>query len=262
MAMKSVREKLEGVWIARLRRLNCFDQIVKRLVAGMSVMGVAKWLVELNPEGELHGLGLHGWRKYLTPLHMRIKAGRPVEVLDGVVVRELLRQAEVLAPDEDPVDPAARKLWKEVEKAARELRAETMLKYCFVVQQRRVNMMVEMEQKLRMLVPSGERNLEVLREIAADVRKFEVGEQWMRGRATPFPGPYPGGSVPQPAPEELDPLAQEAAKFDEVDRNIMQEIVSKMIDMCEETKVSGRTAVGGLAPDAGGKVGVQAESVS
>jgi hypothetical protein len=38
--------------VAKLRRQNCFDQLVKKLVDGESAAAAGRWLHALNPEGE------------------------------------------------------------------------------------------------------------------------------------------------------------------------------------------------------------------
>ncbi|MGB2887273.1 MAG: hypothetical protein WBC04_06235 [Candidatus Acidiferrales bacterium] len=262
----TARERFEHIWIGKLRRLPCFEQIVKRLADGRSVQGVARWLQELNPEGELKDVGFHTWRKYLYALKMRIEqnmAGverkNPEPLAYKAVIEEFERQKEGEFQGKDDLPPAAEKIRHVVTDAVKKLDAATMLRYCFMVQQGRVETMLEIERKMKFLIPDGHKNLAVLKDIATDVMKLEIGEQWMRGRPAPLSGPYPDGSLPHPAPAELSPMAQEVAKFDAVDRNLMREIASKMIDEYEEAKASGRTAVGGLAADAGGKVGAQAE---
>lgn len=129
-----------------------------------------------------------------------------------------------------------------MKKTARQLDSESMLKHCYVIQLSRVQQMLEFEQKTKFLMPDGHKNLVVLKDIAAEIRKLEIGEQWMKGKAGAMPdaGPYPGGLLPHGQTEQQggqDDFARRFASFGDVDRRLMQEATSRVIDMIQEEAV-------------------------
>lgn len=75
-----------------------------------------------------------------------------------------------------------RKLWRSIKKASKELDAETMLKYCFIVQMRRVEKLLKLEEKTGLLLPQGYKELAVARNMAAVMRRYEVGGLYINCR--------------------------------------------------------------------------------
>jgi hypothetical protein len=213
---RSLRERRGHLWIAKLRRLPCFNQIVKKLVDGQGVARVARWCRELNPEGDFQDITFETWRKYLTALAMRVRIESKklnrvkVEPLAyQALMEEVKRQQEVIA-DESVGLP----VWSVVKKAARELDAETMLKYCFVIQMERVEAMLEPEEKMNLLMPQGYKEVAVLLDIAAEIRKYELGKEWMTGRKSAADSNQrPNGTPPNEKAVEAD------TPFSDVDKN-------------------------------------------
>ena len=87
----------------------------------------------------------------------------------------------------------------------------TPLKYLFFRQVERFEKMIELEQKLGMLMPAGYKEVNSLRAIADSILKLEIGERWMKGKggAMPYGGRDPGR--PQPHREPSEPLPIESS---------------------------------------------------
>jgi hypothetical protein len=183
---KNLRERREHLWTGKVRRLPCFDQIIKKLVAGQAVAAVARWCHELNPEGELHDKTFETWRKYLTALAIhvrrdseRVKRVKVEPLAYQAVMKDLEQQQKAIV--DDPVPRSARSTWSAVKKAQRDLEAETILKSCFVIQLERVERLLEMERKLNLLLPGGYKEVRVLTKIAVAIAEYEIGQLRMRG---------------------------------------------------------------------------------
>lgn len=214
----TTRERRERFWIKKLERLPCFEQMVKRLVGGQSVSSVARWARSLEMDCELKNAGLETWRKYINSLSIRIRINleaRPE--IKPKAVKEIIEDVKANAGAYDvPLTENGRRLWRLVEKAAKQLNAETMLKYCFVIQQRRVEEMVAIEQKMGMLIPDGYKNVAVLKDIAAEVLKHKLGQLAMRGKNPPTSSSLSDAVFPQEDPKSMPTPTgiRDLSKFD------------------------------------------------
>lgn len=218
---KTLRERREHLWVKKLRRLACFNEIVKKFVSGQGVASVARWCHELNPDGELHDKTAETWRKYLTPVAVRVRNDLKEVKISNVeppafkaLLVELHKlQAATTGPD--PVIKTARPIWSEVKKAVRDLDAETILKYCFLIQQARVHTLLELEEKMNLLMPHGYKEIDVLMKIAAEIRKYEAGEQRVKRNGKL---PVEGVTDYRPSPDEPW-VSDRRKKFNELDKD-------------------------------------------
>jgi hypothetical protein len=183
----TIRERRERFWIAKLERLPCFELMVKRLVDGKSVSSVARWARSLGMDCELKDTGFETWRKYINALSIRIRLSMEARPeIKPKAVRAIIEDVKANADAYDvPLSENGRKLWRLVEKAVKELDSEKMLKYVFVIQQRRVGKILVLEEKTGLLFPDGHKNVAVLMNIAAEVLKHELGQLAMRGKNPP-----------------------------------------------------------------------------
>ncbi len=247
---KTLRERREHLWIKKLRRLSFFHQIVKKLVDGQGVASVARWCHEQNPEGELHNKTPETWRKYLTSVAMHVRNDLKevrrfkVEPLAYKVLMGELEKEKVATTELDPVVETARPIWSEVKKAARDLDAETMLKYCFVIQQARLQAMLALEGKLNLLVPHGYKEVGVLVKIAAEIRQYEASEQRMKVNGK-VPNPVKGVTQENPLPHEPW-LSDKEKRFRELDegersrsltaaRQVVDKIIKEVIESSDSS---------------------------
>jgi len=218
--------------------------LVAKLVEGQSVTSVTRWLHSLGVDGELKNCGYHTLRQYVTALRFRVRENltqterKDVKPLAfRMVMQEFDRQKDAEIAEEPQLTEASKKIWKVVSEAVKKLDAETMLKYCFMVQQGRVETMLAIENKMGLPLPDMYKNVAVLKDIATEIRKFEVGELWMKGKAgTTYGGPYPGGLLPHSGAQEkeLSPIAQAVSQLDVVDRNLIRAASSHVMEMIQE----------------------------
>ena len=227
------------MWIRKLRRLPCWEQVIKKLIAGESVTSVAKWLVDMELEGEFKSIGYEGWRKYLGALKARIDmAGLERKNLEPLkyraVVEEFARQKNSGLLEGNAV-PSLRSLQRVIEKVAVSLDAEIMLKYCFIIQQGRLAQMLEFEERAGVLMPKGYNEVAVLKNIAAEVRKLEVGNFRIRGRGhSQLSGQHRSNPFASPAPEPLRELVVRFNELDSVDRNVVRSAATRLIELVDE----------------------------
>src|ERR1700693_5750077 len=150
-----ISQRREHLWIAKLRRLpnGMFEQAVKKLLSGLGPSAVAKWLVESRPDvPEFRGLQFPTYKKYLCVLNLRLKReARGVTRNDVSALARVATLAEVerqrtavLNGDRAAVQPV-KKIWNVVTRAVQELDAEMALKYAFITQVARVEMLRELE---------------------------------------------------------------------------------------------------------------------
>jgi hypothetical protein len=110
-----------------------------------------------------------------------------------------------------------------------------MLKNLFLQQQQRLEAMLELEDKMRVRFPDGcKRN--TLYEIAAEIEKLEIGEQWMPANFRNMPYVIAGYG-------ELSDLAKGMAEFDAVDRNLIYEAATRFVDMIQKGEVDSVKAI-------------------
>jgi hypothetical protein len=182
----NVSQAREHLWIGKLRRLpdGMFDRAVKKLMSGLGPSAVAKWLVESRLENpEFAGLQFPTYKKYLCALNQRLKSemyGVPRDDVSGLARRavqaEFERQKDAVIQGNATAVQPVKKIWNVVTRAVQELDAEMALKYAFMVQVARVEMLRELEIKDPSLIfnDDGQNEIAVLKEIGAELAKLEL----------------------------------------------------------------------------------------
>jgi hypothetical protein len=189
----NVSQAREHLWISKLRRLpdGMFEQAVKKLISGLGPSVVAKWLVESRLENpEFAGLQFPTYKKYLCALNQRLKSEmygvrrNDVSAQAGrAVYAEVERQKQAVIHGNAATVQPVKKIWNVVTKAVQELDAEMALKYAFMVQVARVEMLRELEIKDPSLIfnDEGQNEIAVLKEIGAELAKLELKRPRSRG---------------------------------------------------------------------------------
>jgi hypothetical protein len=182
----------DTTWTTTLKRLppEVFEQMVKRLVNGHSVRTVARWLTDLKPVGECQGLSFWTFRKYVDAfvptLRLQVASVKRAASHRGRKTRAVLKQFdEVKLPDPVPLEPPIHHVSRMVTKAVREMETITALKYAFITQMERVEEM-RVQEKLHpelIITGDGHKNIAVLKDIAAEILKWELGNKIMRSTA-------------------------------------------------------------------------------
>lgn len=239
IAKLSLRERRAHLWIAKMRRVPLFTQILDRMVKKESVRQIARWVYEQpdGMKGELAGCSEETIRGYLNCLNVEVNRARAHVVrLDLKDVRKAAvtehLNAKVSAavkglPDTDGFDDIQKYVTQQIQK----LDAATMLRYCFMIQQQRVRELRELEKATKVLMPSGDKALRVLAEIAAQVWKVEAGEALLRAKNVWV---KPLGEVPREVEPEVAEAMAEIAKLDRVDQNLIRDATIKVMDLIEQ----------------------------
>lgn len=234
----SLRERSESLWIMKLRRIPQFPEIVRRLLKGETVWGVAGWLMSCPDRGELSGCSFETLRKYLTCLAIRVRenAERTPRFNLGDMEKAAVHahlEAKMRAAVKDLPDPAGfDDLRKIVTEETEKLDALAILKYCFVIQRERVKELRELERKAKMPLPHGNKTVQVLALIAAEIRKIEVGDECLKKIGSQSGAMSPGRLVPHES--QLMPVVQEVATLPEVEQNLIRDASSKVLDLIQQ----------------------------
>jgi hypothetical protein len=71
----------------------------------------------------------------------------------------------------------------------------------------------------------------VLTNIAAEIRKLEIGEEGIKERRPSFGAPNPDESLPHGPKKALTPWGEEFAQLDIVDRNLVRAAAQTVVDI-------------------------------
>lgn len=253
-----------------------FEAVVAKLTAGETAAHVARWIVSQQPNVNWK-VAEACWSEKTTEVYvgaLRRKVQGDIKKAKSIApepfaYRAVLEEAHLAVKDGDIklIDEEVRKsmkglgeIFSMVQKQVLSMNAQTMLKYCFMIQQARVKKMRELEESLGMLFPEGYKNIQVLSDIASDMAKLEVGDLWMRGRSPLYKGSLTmnTGSEMQ---REQGPIAKRVAELGEVDRNLIRIAGDKFIELIRE-EAHGGIATEHVEADAAGIAPGEAENRS
>lgn len=252
---KAARAAEQNYLIRRLKSLPFYAQIVKKLVAGESSSSVVRWAMKFEGAPKW---SYRTWRNMLAALapkirlHLGPEGFKPAASVDALTLDATLQRLEQQMTAEAldvPLTKEGQRVWNDVKAAMVSLNAEIMLKFLFVVQQGRLEMLLDMEKKLGMPLDWGHKEIQAMVQIAAEIRKFEVGEAYMKGKmpAAAYGDPYPGGLLPQAPADSM--IADRLSRLSAVDRNLIVAASSRVVDMIAED-VGDISPIGGLTASA------------
>jgi hypothetical protein len=87
----------------------------------------------------------------------------------------------------DAIPESAKKVWEHVEATLSKPNAERGLKYLFYRQQARAERVFAMEENLKMTLPYGNKEFDLLRAVCEAMLKLEVAYEWARGHRGEMP---------------------------------------------------------------------------
>ena len=217
--------KRERLTLRELRKLPpaIYDEVVRRIVSGDSSRAIARWLHCIRPN-----TSAERWRKRLAVLAREVgrvqlnnsnlsRTQKEINAFNEAIKKA---KAEINHPVLRPQPGTVEQLEAIVTKAVTQIHGEQMLRYTWMVAQKRVDRMVELEQRTNLIFPDGYRNVAVLCEIAQAMLKAEQTRQ-----------------IASNVAENISPVAKEMAAFDEVDRNLIRQAYSKVIEMSGDSAV-------------------------
>lgn len=237
-------ERRYQLFVIKLSRVPVFREMVERFIKGHSATTVTAWFMALTPEqrGELAECGRPTCYVYISALHF---------VMRRIRTKVVERQAKnlVLLPKGAPPDKYG--LVEDYLTGKLENReAMAMLQASFEIQYRRVRAMCELEDRLKMTLPLGHKEVRTLAAIAAEVRKLHLGEK-MLDKGFDF-------DIKPIAPTL--PAIIAAQELDTADKNLLRDATLKVIDLVRQEAGIGQYASTELEPDAGRTEGPQTPS--
>jgi hypothetical protein len=134
----------------------------------------------------------------------------------------------------------------------RQMEISDLLKDAWFVQHRRITKLVAIEDKLGYSLPDGPRNVEALATILGLMIKHELATTLLISKR--------GGFSKDFDMQKLSPVAQEVAKLDDVDRNLIQQLSHKWLEMIQEGVADAAKAEGLAVNGSGAKITVPGDN--
>ena len=259
---RTMRERWEVIWLDRMFRIPQYRAVVMRLADGQSISSVTRWLEAQPEKGELNGMAFESIRKHVQVLAPYVQRAleelgprpEPTPLLRQAMdeVRTAHVQQVILAPQAPMAPPPSEKVLEKVLDEVRSMDSKQILLYAAAAAKARVDMQAELEAKVKMPVPGGERAIDVLIKSGAELRKCDVADEFMKKRGV-LPGtygPYPGGLIPH---EVAD--ADEVSRLDVVDRDLLRSTMEKISAIARRSAPRTLLGPGGTQNDAAPAVG-------
>lgn len=270
---RNIVQYKEEMKVKSLREHPYFEQIVKRIVSGDGNQQIARWCEASAKMTGIKNYSYLTWRESVGILRRRVTRLMEVnEVSTTEPTPELVTQAmEQISRDNnissEQIDGPELKIrmtriWTAIRKAINVVDSERILKAAFLVQADRVEKLMEMEEAAGNLNENGYKEILVLKDIGAELRKFEVGEQMLRGGKSHAYGGEFSRTPPQAhnattsAPVDKvtgqdNSLLGRVSRLDEIDRNLLIAATTRVIDMIELETESEEHAAGGVEANHG-----------
>jgi hypothetical protein len=262
---KTIRQKNEAFHVKALRKHSYFEQIVKRILAGEPVQSIARWCEEVSRKTGVQNFTFFTWRLYISTLKNRIKVTlktseieRPIPTPELVqdVVDQIRRDNDIPVGEEKPdLKPHMASIWSSVKKAIRKVDSEMILKVAFFAQAERLEKLLKKEDAEGQLDKEGYKEILALKDIGDALRKFEVGEQMLRGgKSHAYGGEYTSlaanvaTTTPPVSPTDSNnnSLLARVSRLDVIDRNLLVTAAERVINMIELQVQIDKAEAGGL----------------
>ena len=165
-------------------------------------------------------------------------------------VNQMVADKELL----DFIPKSAHEVFKHVLGEEKRIKAIHLLTYEAIKQVGRIERMTELEAKMPFMLPNGANEIAKMTDISAQLLRYELGVEMLRGKY---------GMLPQAGAtdSDLSPMAKELLQFDEVDRSLLREITVRTIELAKG-EIDGRFEAVGLEDDGTGAKTEAAEDSS
>jgi hypothetical protein len=239
-----LRARRHRMFALRLSKLQVFNQIVDRLNHGQSVSRVTDWFQQLEPklQEDLLGCARLSVATYIQSLSFVMKQLRSR-------VAESHPRAQILpkgAPPPDRYQDVEAYLTGKIENR----HSMATLQASFELQYQRVLTICKLEDELKVQLPQGNKAVQILTQIGAEIRKTEVAERMLDERARLR---IPWEAEAKPSVITLSEVA-EALEFDDADKNLLRDATTKVIDLIRDEASLGQYK-NRLEPDEAGAAG-------
>jgi hypothetical protein len=266
---KEAQQKLSDcLMIARLKKLSCWPEIVRKIALGESARSVAGWCHSLKLDRpnwtyltwcraiETVYRELKRQLKLPPSYKARIQPLRPERLAQ---IAEAVEQtsAQMVVYADDLIPEGARAGWRVVRSQLQEITAEVAAKWGFVQCMKLIGILMGQIEQTPMLALSNPqilKALEVLVKYCEAMRQQEQGKAYLQGKVS-FGGPLAGAYADLPPNVDVPP---DFAALDEVDQNLVREAIMRTIDLVKE-ETSGRfDARGGSGIEPGAETAAKA----
>jgi hypothetical protein len=270
---RTINQKNEAFKVKALRAHPYFEQIVKRIVAGDGNQQIARWCEASAKSAGIKNFSFLTWKESIKILRRRVtrlmevnevSTTEPTPELVAQTMEQISRDNNIPSEQIDGPELKIRmtRIWTAIRKAINVVDSERILKAAFLVQADRVEKLMEMEENQGTLIEFGFREILVLKDIGAELRKFEVGEQMLRGgKSHAYGGEFDrkppdlhSATTSAPVDRTVAPdnsLLGRVSRLDEVDRNLLIAASTRVIDMIElETQIA-KPETGGVEANTG-----------
>ena len=244
-----VRAKTDRIWILTLKSelgIDIFEHVIHRLLKGDSVRDIAIYCHKVNSNYQPET-----YRKWLRILDRNTVSRRREETLTQQAIHALNTSKEKAKSPAPPTEPEApsekgyRWLKRNVTKAYKNIDTENMLKFLWIMGQKRLDKMMAIEERTGLPYPDGHKIFGELTKVAVAHMQFEFRVKSLKrddGEAIDI--------------SSLDPEVQQFAQLDVVDRNLIHELRKRFLKMVAED-IEDETTAKGLESDATGTAGTQ-----
>jgi hypothetical protein len=222
-----VRAKTDRIWILRLKSelgAEIFEHVIHRMLKGDSVREIAIYCHKVNskylPET---------YRKWLRILDRNTVSSRREESLTQKAIEAFnTAQAKTKSPSapeqpEAPSEKGLRWLKRNVTKGYKQIDTENMLKFLWIMGQRRLDEVMEFEKRTGMPYPNAHKTFGELTKVAVAHMQFEYRLKVLKIND--------GNDIDV---SQLDSAVQEFAKLNDVDRNIIHNLRRRIVNLITE----------------------------
>lgn len=259
----STKARQEALYVLRLSHTPQFRELIHKLDTGASVWSTATWFMEQKNRGDLTACKFNSAIRYIQCLKSRMRAA--VSKMSREQVEELRRmafnarihtfaEAAIVNPAAPPAPPLTyieRMLTAEIQR----LDAITMMKYCFAIQQDRVERLRTLENTAGIQFPFGNKHVQILKEITSEFWRVQAGQAVLHSRNS---WPMKDMGEAEQAPIDLLPEVREVTALDPVDQNLIREALTRTLDFLHQEAGFGQLA-SDVEADAGGTAAPQGE---
>jgi hypothetical protein len=235
-----VRAKADRIWILRLKSElgpEIFEHVISLMLKGNSVRDIAIYCHKVNSKYQPET-----YRKWLRILDRNtIMSQRREENLTQQATHAFnTAQAKTKSPSapeepEAPSEEGYRWLKRNVTKAYKNIDTENMLKFLWIMGQRRLDEVMEFEKRTGMPYPNAHKTFGELTKVAVAHMQFEHRLKTLKISD--------GNDIDV---SQLDPVAQGFAQLSDVDRNIIHNLRRRFVKIMAEDPEYNGSALEGL----------------
>lgn len=268
---KTANQRREELRVNALQKHPYCKEIVKRIIEGQSLRQIALWCEKSQSEAtQVKQKTYFTWYQDIMTLRKRMRILYKVNELERPMptpelvedTLDQIRRDNFIPPgqEEPKFPPTMLTLWNSVRTAIRKVDSEMILKVAFFAQVERLEKLLKKENMEDKLDKDGYKEILALKDIGDALRKFEVGEQVLRGgKSHAYGGEYEppvthaAMVTPPVSPTDSNDnsLLARVSRLDEVDRNLLIAASTRVINMIElETQIA-NTEAGRVETNAG-----------